>query len=556
MRVLPAKGLVDENGDQTTTYAILHRKKPRIGRFNVFGCPCVFKKYQPRLDGKASTHFKQLQRGSRGIFVGFPDNQAGWLIYVPEKIGGTHLIVSSDVSFDQYFLSCPQGVEQEFANSQTVRNVGKSGGRHGQITEATGDITNITDPTTSHWGTSEVNTFDSEHQLNNNKFADPNNQFDILNTQLPDDDSSESEPDSDLDGPVVSSDDLAGSTTIDGVRRSQRLVNSYDKKAHGLMLLAREKLALQELETEHIFSTLLDIANQDGVDISPYLPEPKNYRQVMQCQSEVQKAWLKAVYKEMKFLIENGTFKRGEKPNPGDEIIPAIVVFKAKITSKGYLDKLKARCVARGDLQQKSAPEETWAPYVFSRTFKMFICMAVRHLRIIKQLDFIGAFCQGNMQKRLFLQLPKEYVPHFSQFKTYFDSPMLLEKSIYGTNFAHKVFSDDLTEWLLKNDEMNFTASELDSSLFVHRSGEDFVYLICYVDDCLYFGSSDKIEEKMGEMLKRKFKLELQGHAHWFLGTRIYREQDGSYIIDQETYAKHILTRYCGEDTHWGLPPM
>ena len=311
MRVLPAKGLVDENGDQTTTYAILHRKKPRIGRFKVFGCPCVFKKYQPRHDGKASTHFKQLQRGSRGIFVGFPDNQAGWLIYVPEKVGGTHLIVSSDVSFDQYFLSCPQGVEQEFANSQTVRNVGKSGGRHGQITEATGDITNITDPTTSHWGTSEVNTFDSEHQLNNNKFADPNNQFDILNTQLPDDDSSESEPDSDLDEPVVSSDDLAGSTTIDGVRRSQRLVNSYDKKAHGLMLLAREKLALQELETEHIFSTLLDIANQDGVDISPYLPEPKNYRQVMQCQSEVQKAWLKAVYKRSEVFNRERNVQEG-----------------------------------------------------------------------------------------------------------------------------------------------------------------------------------------------------------------------------------------------------
>ena len=232
------------------------------------------------------------------------------------------------------------------------------------------------------------------------------------------------------------------------------------------------------------------------------------------------------------------------------------MVYKAKITSKGYLDKLKARCVARGDLQQKSTPEETWAPCVFSRTFKMFTCMAVKYNRIIKQLDFIGAFCQGTMQKRLFLRLPKEYVAHFPQYQEYFEEPILLAKSIYGTDFAHKVFSDDLTEWLLDNEEMEFLASELDSSLFIHRSGDEFVFLICYVDDCLYFGSSDQIEAKMGAMIKKKFKLELQGHAHWFLGTRIYREQDGSYIIDQETYAKHILTRYCGPDTQWGLPAM
>jgi hypothetical protein len=193
---------------------------------------------------------------------------------------------------------------------------------------------------------------------------------------------------------------------------------------------------------------------------------------------------------------------------------------------------------------------------VFGRTFKMFVCMAVRFLRIIKQLDFIGAFCQGKMQKRLFLQLPKEYAGQFPQYKEYFEEPMLLNKSIYGTDFAHKVFSDDLCEWLLNNDEMPFENSEVDPSLFVYRNGDEFLFLIIYVDDCLFFGSSDEIEKKLGEVLKKRFSLELQGHAHWFLGTRLYRENDGSYIIDQETYAKHVLKRYCSADTPWGLPPM
>ena len=85
MRVLPAKGLVDVDGKPTTTYAILHKKKPRIGRFKVFGCPCVYKRYASHADGAKSTDFKQFQRGCCGVFVGFPKDQAGWLIYVPKR---------------------------------------------------------------------------------------------------------------------------------------------------------------------------------------------------------------------------------------------------------------------------------------------------------------------------------------------------------------------------------------------------------------------------------------------------------------------------------------
>ena len=554
LRVLPGKGLMDVDGNPTTTYAILHGKKPRIGRFKVFGCPCVFKKYAPMYEGKSSTKFTQLQRGCRGIFVGFPEDQAGWLIYIPEKLEGASLVISSDVTFDQFFVSSSKGLEQEFKHSQHVKNLGRSGGRRGEISESTGDISNLCEYTESHWGTNE--TFDSEHTVNENNsvktFTDPNNPFSSLNEN-----ESESESESEDNGKVpeledtMDYSDTRGSGIIDGVRRSRRLVDN-----EGTSMLAQERTEQLDSDIESIFAVLREMAARDDIDISPYLPEPRNYRQIMQCPDGIQKDWIKSVYKEIKFLIENETFRKGEAPTADDEIIPAIMVFKAKITSKGFLDKLKARCVARGDLQEKSAPEETWAPCVFGRTFKMFVCMAVRFLRIIKQLDFIGAFCQGRMQKRLFLQLPKEYLPHFPQYKAYFEKPVLLNKSIYGTDFAHKVFSDDLCKWLLSNEEMTFKNSEVDPSLFVYRNGEEFLYLIVYVDDCLYFGSSDEIEAKLGVVLKKRFALELQGNAHWFLGTRIYREQDGSYIIDQETYAKHVLNRYCGPESPWGLPPM
>ena len=201
-------------------------------------------------------------------------------------------------------------------------------------------------------------------------------------------------------------------------------------------------------------------------------------------------------------------------------------------------------------------PDSLWSPCVFSRTFKMFVAEAVKHNRPINQLDFIGAFCQGILKDRIFLQLPKEYAYLLPEYKHYFDKPQLLERSIYGLTVAAKVWNEDLTEWLLTNTLIPFKQSEIDSSLFVHRNGEEFIYLIIYVDDSLYFGSSKELELQFEKEMGARFKLETQGWSHWFLGTRLYREEDGSYLLDQENYIRHILNRYCGKDSPWGLPPM
>jgi hypothetical protein len=62
--VLPAKGLVNAEGNPTTTYAVIHGKNPHIVRYKVFGCPIVFKRYNIQVDGKILGKHKVLQQGS------------------------------------------------------------------------------------------------------------------------------------------------------------------------------------------------------------------------------------------------------------------------------------------------------------------------------------------------------------------------------------------------------------------------------------------------------------------------------------------------------------
>ena len=572
LRVLPHKGLKDADGNPTTTYQVLHNKKPRLRRFKVFGCPVIFKRYKPQHDGDTTTRFKQLQRGSHGIFVGFPRNQAGWLIYVPEKIGGHHLIVSMDVVFDQSFLSSPIGTSIPFAGAQPHKSIGPLRGVQGTITETTGDITNITDTSVSHWGT--TTTFDIPHsvqQPNTNHFAP------LANNDNDSDNSSSSSSSSSSSPEHIDNDSVeppTGLHIIDGLRRSSRVRHQTNRLSPHLDSrqtygdgsissalessdLACEFVATTMAENESIFSTLESAADVNDVPITPYLPEPKTLKDIKSLPPNIRDDWLKATKKEIKFLIENDTFQPDEQIQLGDEVIPAMIIYKAKVTSRGYLDKLKARCVARGDLEIKSVdPDDLWSPCVFARTFKMFVAQAVKLGHAIKQLDYIGAFCQGIMQKRLFIQLPTEYAELVPEYADYFSRPQLIRKSIYGTLVAAKIWNHDLTQWLLHNDIIPFHQSDIDPSLFIHRRGSRYLFMIIYVDDSLYFGSDQEIESLFETSLGGRFKIDVLGWSHWFLGSRLYRDTDGSYYIDQENYIRHLLNRYCGKDAAWGLPEM
>ena len=66
-------------------------------QFRVFGCPAVFKEYGFSDKGKR-TKDKFSRQGIRGIFVGLPDDSAGWLFYIPDA---KRTFISMDVVFDK-----------------------------------------------------------------------------------------------------------------------------------------------------------------------------------------------------------------------------------------------------------------------------------------------------------------------------------------------------------------------------------------------------------------------------------------------------------------------
>ena len=218
LRVLPPKNFVDEEGNPLTTYQVLHHMKPRISRFKVFGCPVVFKCNQPYIHGKLLTEFQQLQQESRGTFVGFPINQAAWLINVPLTIKNSHLVVPTDVVFAQQFISLPLGTNKPFAQSQTERNVRVLPNASPFIVESTGDVTTMGPSQITYWK-------GEESDISNDKDASHKSDSDSACQPLQsDDDEINVEPIASKEFKV---DVEAGSQQVDGFRRSKCILKAF-----------------------------------------------------------------------------------------------------------------------------------------------------------------------------------------------------------------------------------------------------------------------------------------------------------------------------------------
>ena len=100
--VLPIKYLINKDGDPTTPHKLATGKKPSVSHLCVLFCPCFVRKDTEHVETNTLNMRHQAQKGFCGIFVGIPEHQKGYLVYVPST---RKVICSYDVVFDESFSS-------------------------------------------------------------------------------------------------------------------------------------------------------------------------------------------------------------------------------------------------------------------------------------------------------------------------------------------------------------------------------------------------------------------------------------------------------------------
>ena len=100
--VLPIKDLINEDGDPTMPFKLATDTKPSVSHLRVLFFPVLYRKATAHVVTKGLNIRHQSQKGFYDIFLGIPQHQKGYLVYVLSR---RNIISSYDVVFDESFSS-------------------------------------------------------------------------------------------------------------------------------------------------------------------------------------------------------------------------------------------------------------------------------------------------------------------------------------------------------------------------------------------------------------------------------------------------------------------
>ncbi|CAI7884241.1 unnamed protein product [Closterium sp. NIES-53] len=240
--------------------------------------------------------------------------------------------------------------------------------------------------------------------------------------------------------------------------------------------------------------------------------EPATLKEALE--SSDAEEWKKAMESELKSIEENGTWELVELPE-GRKAITSKWLFKIKSDADGKIERYKSRLVAKGYQQKEKVDyKELFSPVVKPTTLRTLLAGAAIKGWVVKQMDVKTAFLNGVLEEEIFMAQPEGFDDGSGRV-------LRLKKAIYGLKQAPR-------QWYLKlrgvSEEIGFTPSTADHSLFMLGEGEQRSFMVVYVDDILIFSPSSDLVKEVMMKLQDKFKCKALGDVSFYLGLHIERD--------------------------------
>jgi hypothetical protein len=225
--------------------------------------------------------------------------------------------------------------------------------------------------------------------------------------------------------------------------------------------------------------------------------------------------------------------RRSDLP-AGASVLPAVWSMKRKRridTREVY--KWKARLTIDGSKQRYGVHyDDTYSPVVTWAATRFFLTQSILHGWYSRQLDFLLAYTQADVERELYMEVPKMVTtPTGTRTKDYV---LKLTKNLYGQKQAGRVWYLHLVKHLLR---MGFTQSQIDPCVFYYRK----CVILIYVDDTILLGPTKQEVEHVISMMKSSFDTQDEGTISDYLGVKITRNPDGTITLTQPQIIDSIL---------------
>jgi hypothetical protein len=214
-------------------------------------------------------------------------------------------------------------------------------------------------------------------------------------------------------------------------------------------------------------------------------------------------------------------------------ILPAVWSMKRKRridTREVY--RWKARLNVHGGKQVKDIHYwETYSPVVKWSSIRLFLTLAVVKGWHMRQVDFVLAYPQADIETELFMEVPQGF-----EFQGSRNTHCLrLLKNLYGQKQAGRVWNKHLHKGLM---EMGFTQSKIDECVYYRNS----TIFLCYVDDSVLIDpDAENINKVFAEFKALKYGVTDEGQIDDYLGVKIERRTDGTIKLSQPHLIDQIL---------------
>ena len=253
----------------------------------------------------------------------------------------------------------------------------------------------------------------------------------------------------------------------------------------------------------------------------------------------------KAMHKEVEAHTNDGNWeimKISDVPEH-QPILPAVWAFRRKRRiSTQEIYKWKARLNLHGGKQEHGVNYwETYAPVVGWSTINLFLINMILHKWESRQIDFVLAFPQADIECDIYMEIPQGFKVNHSRK----EHCLKLRKNLYGQKQASRVWNSCLHDGMIAR---GFQQSTIDMCVYYRGN----VSLLIYTDDGIFIGPTQAEIQECYDILTKEFTdchgkkwkgfiMTDEGDLSDYLGVKIDNLPNGTIKLSQPQMIDAIL---------------
>ena len=314
-----------------------------------------------------------------------------------------------------------------------------------------------------------------------------------------------------------------------GVRPGQQVSTTW---RNPLLRLTRAQaeaeaiVAVENMDTKRLYDSF--VAAADRI-------EPATYKEAVN--SRDAEHWVAAINKEIASLEANDTWSLASLP-AGKRALTSRWLLKIKRKADGSIERYKARLVIRGFEQREGVDyEEIFAPVVRLEALRVILALVCIDDLECHQMDIETAFLNGTVEEEIYMEIPEGMTSNKTKGKV-----CRLRKSLYGLKQAPRAWHKALTQFLRS---IGFEKLMCEACVYTRDVDGHREIVAIYVDDLLIVTREPSRMQNVKAAIANQFKSKDLGPVHFNLGLKVERDRvQRKMWISQQANATGIINKF------------